>query len=387
MMRKFMDEDFLLTTATSKKLFHSYAQNCPVIDYNSWLSAADIFRHRTFRNLAELWIDADPDKQQMMLNCGVDEFYVTGVAPDYEKFLKLAEIMPKLIGSPVYHLTHMELQRYFGIHMPLDSETALEIWHKTGEMMAKDGFDAVSMLAKANVKVLSTVDDPADDLEWNLRCAYSENIPTAVIPSFVPDRLLDITDPAWFSAITELGARYGTIHNWESFKSALGKAVEFFCQAGCRFAVHNYDIEPATGAPDAVIEKMIHDGAVAEEDVEFYQSAVIDVLLKEYEKHGLKVIGLNELAYAVPVERGVRGISNQIDLMMETGRLAGSVGMLTDSCSFASFVRHEYYRRILCEKIGQLVESGHYPADIEFLGEMVQDICWRNAAAYFGFEV
>ena len=152
-MRKFMDEDFLLTTSTSKKLFHNYAEKCPVIDFDNYLSAQEIFEHRRYDNLTKLWLDSDPHKQAAMRAGGVDEFYITGVAADYDKFLKFAEILPTMIGAPVYYGTHLELQRIFGIHTPLNKDTAPEIWHKTGELLAKEEYNIVSLLNKNDWKL------------------------------------------------------------------------------------------------------------------------------------------------------------------------------------------------------------------------------------------
>ncbi len=462
-MSKFMNDDFLLTTHTSRKLFHDYAAKCPIIDYHNHLSAKDIFEQRKYENLTKVWLEADHYKWRAMRVCGVDEFYITGIATDYDKFLKFAEVMPRLIGTPVYHWAHLELQRYFGIHTPLTKKTAPEIWHKTGEKLAKKGFDAVSLLEKMDVKVLCTTDDPADDLEWHLRCAHSDKIPFAVLPSFRPDRFMNIDQPAWFTAIAQLGDRYGSVHDWDSLKEALSKSLDFFCEAGCKVTDHGFiKFNYAVGDPAPIVEKMIREGSVTEEEVAVYQGALLKFLAAEYTKRGLTMqlhlgpirnnspklmkafgadaggdsmgaqtdpfllgaflgdleaedalpktilynlhpadgdmlatMAVNFAADGAKVQYGaawwlldhIRGISNQIDLLMETGMLSGSVGMLTDSRSFTSFVRHEYYRRILCEKIGQLVESGQYPDDIEFLGEMVQDICWRNAVEYFGFEI
>lgn len=386
-MKKFMNEEVFLTTHTSKKLFHDYAAKAPIVEYNSSISAKDIFQRRTFDNLTKLWIENDPVKQQAMLQCGVDERFVTGVASDYDKFLKFAEIMPKLIGSAVYHLAHMELQKCFGIHTPLDGKTAPEIWHKTGELLAKKKHDMVSMMDKLNVKVVCTMEDPASDLEWHLRCAYSEHIPFAVLPTFVPDRFIDIENTAWFSAITELGARYGVVHDWESLKAALGSALDAFCDAGCKLVLRETQVEYNNDDPTEIIEKAIHQGAVSREEAEIYKGALNAFLSEEYEKRRLMVTDDPRWGGVIDVEYGVRSIANQIDMLMETGKLSGSVSMLTGACSVTSFVRHEYYRRILCEKIGLLVESGQYPNDLEFLGEMVQDICWKNAVEYFDFEL
>ncbi len=375
-MRKFMNEDFLLTTHTGKKLFRDYAEKSPIIDCDCGLSVKDIFEQRKYENLTQLLLETDDAKLDAMRRCGVEEFYITGVATDYDKFLKFAEILPGMIGSPIYHWTHLELQRYFGIHFPLNKKTAPEIWHKTGEKLAKKGYDAIALLDKMNVRILCTSADPADDLEWHLRCTHSPKSPFRVVPSFDPDRFMNINKPEWFTAIMQLGKRYGTVHDWESLKSALCKSLDFFWEAGCRTACCPQEAEITSASPDAVIEKVIHYGTVSDAEAEIFKSVLYQFLLDEYKKRDLKVLSEKEIREA-----------KDIDRLMESGTLSGSVGVVTDSRSFTSFVRHEYYRRILCDKIGQLVESGQYPDDMEFLGEMVRDICWRNAVAYFGLEV
>lgn len=459
-MKKFMDPDFLLTTETAKKLFSDYAAECPIIDYHNHLPAQEIFERQAYENLTQVWLAADHYKWRCMRVNGVDEHFVTGPAGDYEKFLKFAQVLPSLIGSPVYHWAHLELQRYFGIDTPLNEKTAPEIWEKTCEMLRGDGFDAVSLLAKANVKVLCTTDDPADDLQWHLKIAEDDGIPFAVLPSFRPDRFLHIDQPAWATALEQLGARYGSITDWESLQTALRKSLDFFQTAGCKVTDHGFiKFRYAIGDPAPVMEKALRGEALTEEEIAIYQGALLRFLASEYTVRGLAMqlhlgpirnnspklmeafgadaggdsIGAgtdpfqlsafladcetsgqlpNTILYNLnPVDSAmmatmavnfgakvqygaawwlldhIRGINEQLDHLMETGMLAKSVGMLTDSRSFTSFVRHEYYRRILCEKIGQLVESGQYPDDIEFLGRMIQNICCHNAVEYFGFEI
>lgn len=459
-MKKFMDQDFLLTTETAKKLFSDYAAECPIIDYHNHLPVQEIFERQTYENLTQVWLAADHYKWRCMRVNGVEEHFVTGSAGDYEKFLKFAQVLPSLIGSPVYHWAHLELQRYFGIDTPLNEKTAPEIWEKTCKMLRGEGFDAVSLLAKANVKVLCTTDDPADDLQWHLKIAEDDSIPFAVLPSFRPDRFLHIDQSAWAAALEQLGARYGAITDWESLQAALRKSLDFFQTAGCKVTDHGFiKFRYAVGDPAPVMEKALRGETLTEEEIAIYQGALLRFLASEYTARGLAMqlhlgpirnnspklmeafgadaggdsIGAgtdpfqlsafladcetseqlpNTILYNLnPVDSAmmatmavnfgakvqygaawwlldhIRGINEQLDHLMETGMLAKSVGMLTDSRSFTSFVRHEYYRRILCEKIGRLVESGQYPDDIEFLGRMIQNICCHNAVEYFGFEI
>lgn len=462
-MKNFMDKEFLITTHTGKELFNNHAKDCPIIDYHNHLSPKEIFQRRTYENLTQLWLEADHYKWRCMRACGVAEYYVTGDAPEYEKFFQFAKIAPRLIGSPVYHWAHMELQRYFNIDTPLCEETAQEIWDKTCQMLRGDGFDAVSLLEKAGVKILCTTDDPVDTLEWHLMLAEDGSIPFKTLPSFRPDRFLHIDGPAFLVAVKELSRCYGEITDWGSLKAALKKSLDFFCNAGCKVTDHGFiKFRYEKGNPENVVQKALNGEKLTEEEISVYQGALLRFLAKEYTERNLAMqlhlgpirnnspklmecfgadaggdsigmatdpfmlsdflgdleredslpktilynlnsadsemmatMAVNFAADGAKVQYGaawwlhdhVRGISKQIDQLMETGALAGSVGMLTDSRSFTSFARHEYYRRILCEKIGVLVETGQYPYDMKFLGTMVEDICWKNAVNYFGFEV
>ena len=460
-MKAFMNEEFLLTTETASRLFHQYAEGCPIIDYHNHLSPKDIFNRRRYENLTQLWLEGDHYKWRCMRVCGVPEEYVTGKAPEWEKFYRFASIMPRLIGSPVYHWAHLELQRYFGITTPLTADTAKEIWDKTCEMLSGDGFDAVSLLDKMQVKILCTTDDPADTLEWHEKLAADTSLPFRTLPSFRPDRFLHIDQSAWKTALEQLGARYGEISDWESLLAALRGALDFFCAVGCRVTDHGFiHFRYAVGDTAAVMAKALQGENLTEEEIAVYQGGLLRFLAEEYTRRDLAMqlhlgpirnnsprlmasfgpdaggdsigeatdpfalsaflrdidaaghlprtilynlnpadsamlstMAVNYAADGAKVQYGaawwlldhIRGISDQIDQLMETGLLSGSVGMLTDSRAFTSFTRHEYFRRILCDKLGALVERGEYPCDPETLGEMVQDICHRNAVNYFGF--
>ena len=460
-MKAFMNEEFLLTTETASRLFHEHAEHCPIIDYHNHLSPKDIFNRRRYENLTQLWLEGDHYKWRCMRVCGVTEEFVTGKAPEWEKFYRFASIMPRLIGSPVYHWAHLELQRYFGITTPLTADTAKEIWDKTCEMLSSDGFDAVSLLDKMQVKILCTTDDPADTLEWHEKLAADTSLPFRTLPSFRPDRFLHIDQSAWKTALEQLGARYGEISDWESLLAALRGALDFFCAVGCRVTDHGFiHFRYAVGDAAAVMAKALQGENLTEEEIAVYQGGLLRFLAEEYTRRDLAMqlhlgpirnnsprlmasfgpdaggdsigeatdpfalsaflrdidaaghlprtilynlnpadsamlstMAVNYAADGARVQYGaawwlldhIRGISDQIDQLMETGLLSGSVGMLTDSRAFTSFTRHEYFRRILCDKLGALVERGEYPCNLETLGEMVEDICHRNAVNYFGF--
>ena len=460
-MKPFMNAEFLLTNDTGSELFHKYAENCPIIDYHNHLPTKDIFERRKYDNITQIWLEADHYKWRCMRVCGVSEKYITGDASDWEKFQKFAEIMPRLIGSPVYHWAHLELQRYFGIDTAISAKTAEEIWDKTAKMLKGEGFDAVSLLEKMNVKVLCTTDDPADTLEWHSK-VKGEKLSFKVLPSFRPDRFLQIDQSAWKTALSQLGEKYGAVTDWESLKAALKKSLDFFEKAGCRVTDHGFiKFRYAAGEPEPVMEKALEGAALSEEEISVYQGELLKFLAGEYEKRGLvmqlhlgpvrnnspklfeafgadagadsigydtdpfvlgaflgdleragclpktilynlnpadsavlSTMAVNFASNGAKVQYGaawwlldhIRGINDQLDQLMETGLISGSVGMLTDSRSFTSFTRHEYFRRILCNKLGATVERGEYPCDIETLGEIVENICWKNAVEYFGFE-
>ena len=461
-MKEFMNEEFLLTGEVASKLFHEHAENCPIIDYHNHLSPKDIFNRRRYENLTQLWLEGDHYKWRCMRVCGVPEEYITGKASNWDKFFQFATIMPRLVGSPVYHWAHLELQRYFGIHTPLTGNTAKGIWDQTCEMLQGEGFDAVSLLDKMQVKILCTTDDPADTLEWHEKLA-GEGLPFHTLPSFRPDRFLRIDQAPWKTALEQLGARYGVITGWDSLLNALRKSLDFFCEVGCRVTDHGFiRFRYAVGDPAPVMEKALKGEALSEEEISVYQGALLRFLAGEYTRRDLAMqlhlgpirnnspklfasfgadaggdsigaatdpfllsaflgdlerenslpktilynlnpvdsamlstMAVNFCSDGAKVQYGaawwlldhIRGISEQLDQLMETGLLSGSVGMLTDSRAFTSFTRHEYFRRILCEKIGSLVERGEYPCDMKFLGEMVENICWRNAVNYFNFKL
>ncbi len=453
-MNQFMDKDFLLDTPTGVKLYHEFAQDCPIVDYHNHLNPRDIAEHRTFGNLTELWLEGDHYKWRAMRACGVEEEYITGNASAYEKFLSWAETIPKLIGNPLYHWTHLELQRYFNIATPLSSVTAPEIWDKSKKITTDADFDTVSLLKKQKVIALCTTDDPTSALHLHEIIAKDKSIPFRVLPSFRPDRFLSPSSKGWKVALAELGEHYDVqISDLSSLKEALSKALDHFEQYGCRISDHGFtQFGYCRGEADEAFTKaftgrvltkaenddlvsellrflgeeynrrhmimQLHLGAIrnnsprlwdrigadagADSIGELTDPFALSAFLSDLERDGVlpKTILFNlnpaenamfstmAANFAPQVQYGpawwfndhIRGIDKQIDELMETGQLFGSLGMLTDSRSFTSFVRHEYFRRILCAKLGHLVENGQYPDDIPFLGKMVRKICYENAA-------
>lgn len=462
-MKAFMDKDFLLNSETASKLFYEYANECPIIDYHNHLSPKDIYNRRKCANLTQLWLETDHYKWRAMRVCGVDEKYITGDASEWDKFLAFATILPRLIGTPVYHWAHLELKRYFNIDTPLSQKTAQAIWDQTSLMLSEDGYDTVSLLNRMNVKILCTTDDPADDLNWHLKLA-KDDIAFKTLPSFRPDRFIHIDDTkTWKKALEDLSLRYGEINDWDSLRKALVKALDFFIEVGCRVTDHSLSIfKYAYGDPEKVVEKAINGEDLSYEEVAIYEGALLRFLAEEYTKRDLimqlhlgpirnnspklmeyygvdaggdsigsltnpellsaflsdmekddhlpktilynlnpadsamlSTMAVNFASNGAKVQYGaawwlldhLRGINAQLDQLMETGLLSGSVGMLTDSRAFTSFVRHEYYRRILCNKLADLVEDGQYPYDLDTLGTIIEDVCWKNAVKYFDFKL
>ncbi len=459
-MKTFLDKDFLLDTPAAKELYHTYAEGKPIIDYHNHLNTKDIANARTFDNLATIWLEGDHYKWRAMRACGVDEAYITGDKPAYEKFLAWADVVPRLAGCPLYHWTHLELQRYFGITEPFGPESAPRIWEKTSAMLAEPGFDTVSLLKKQNVKLLCTTDDPADSLEWHQCIANERDYSFQVLPSFRPDRFLNAEAAAFPEAVASLAASEGiAIHSLDDLKEALSHSLDRFAAVGCKVSDHGFTIfSYGTGDADAVFQKALAGETLTSAEIAAYKGDLLRFLGGAYAKRDITMqlhlgairnanprlfetfgadaggdsVGpitdpfaltalLSDLArgdmprvilydlnpsenavlstlavdFAPKVQFGaawwfndtMRGMNAQLDELMETGLLAKSVGMLTDSRSFTSFPRHEYYRRILCAKLGRLVETGQYPDDIPALGRIVEDICGNNAVAFFGFHL
>lgn len=426
-MRTFMDRDFLLDTETARTLYHDYAEQMPIFDYHNHLSPRDIAEHRRFHDLTELWLETDHYKWRALRAHGVDERLITGDAGNYEKFEAWAAVVPKLIGSPLYHWVHLELQRYFDIQEPLCPATARDIWERTEEAMQGPGFDAASLLERMRVQVLCTTDDPIDALTWHQKIREDSSIPFRVLPSFRPDKYL-VGDEAADRALCE---RYGA----GDVFTALRRALDHFAENGCRISDHGFT-RFAYGTDPVLTERMdflggeyarrgiamqLHLGPIRNNSPRLWKAvgpdagadsvgyptdpAALATFLGGLEAAGAlprtvlynlnpadnTVLSTMAGNFAPRVQYGaawwfndhLRGIRAQLDELMETNALAASVGMLTDSRAFTSFVRHEYFRRILCQRLGELVESGQYPNDREFLGGLVKDVSYRNAERFF----
>lgn len=466
-MKQFMGEDFLLSTETAKSLYAA-CKNEPIFDWHCHLQPREIYENKTPRDIAELWLAADHYKWRGMRGCGINEEFITGDKTPYEKFKAWAECMPSFIGNPLYHWTHLELQRYFGITKPLSSETADEIWNEANAKIAAGGFTPRELIEKSNVKCVCTTDDPADTLEYHKLLAEDKSFRCRVLPAFRPDKALAVEAPAFLPWLAALEKVYGKeIKTFAELKKALLSRIELFEEMGCRATDHAFTPVPFRRMTDkeleAVFAKKLGGGELTFEEAEGYKTELFRFLAKEYAKRGwamemhigpmrnnnakmFKKLGpdagydsiddgrvaynLSRLLDSLDEENSlprtilftlnpkdnyvlgsmlgnfqsdeaaskiqfgsawwfndnIEGMRQQMSALANLGVLAKFVGMVTDSRSFLSYPRHEYFRRILCELIGSLVENGEYPADMKFLSKVVRDISFGNAAAYFGLE-
>lgn len=453
----FIHDDFMLGNETGRRLFHDYAEKMPIIDYHCHLDPKIIAEDHQFRNITELFLGGDHYKWRAMRSNGVDERYITGDAPDREKFQKWAETMPYLLGNPLYHWTHLELKRYFDIDEVLCPDTAEMIWNRCNALLAKEEFSARNLILRSNVKVICTTDDPADTLCYHQKLK-AEGFPVRVLPTFRPDKAVNVDLETFVPYMQTLG-----VSSYDALIATLQDKIDYFHQNGCRLSDHALDVIPyATGDPSKVFEKAMHGEAITKEEADCFKTAVISACAEKYEALGwtmqlhigamrnnnqkmYQALGadtgydsINDLSIAKPLalfmdalERKDAlpktilytlnpkdnyvlatmlgnfqkaptpgkiqfgsgwwfndqrdGMESQMRALANLGLLSRFVGMLTDSRSFVSYPRHEYFRRILCNLIGSWVEKGEYPNDDAMLKTIVEGICYHNAERYFGF--
>lgn len=465
MMKKFMDEDFLLSNETSRKLFDA-AKDEPIFDWHCHLSPKEIYENKKPRDIAELWLGGDHYKWRGMRGVGIDEKYITGSASPYEKFKAWASCMPHFIGNPLYHWTHLELRRFFGINDILNEKTADSIWERANAMIDAGGFTPRELIEKSNVVCVCTTDDPADNLKYHKLLSEDKTFKCKVIPAFRPDKALSIKGPGFLLWLEELEKVCGReIKTYSNLKAAMLERIAYFASMGCRATDHSFGTVPYVRMTDEELEKVFAKAVkgkdISDEEAEGYQTELFRFIAKEYcrrgwvmEVHigamrnnnskmfgllgpdaGYDSIGDGPVAYklsrlldsldkedllpktilftlnprdnyvlgsmlgnfqnsdaASKIQLGtawwfndnIDGMRQQIKALANLGVLSKFVGMVTDSRSFLSYPRHEYFRRIVCDYIGRLVENGEYPADYETLENIVKDISFRNAEKYFG---
>jgi glucuronate isomerase len=466
-MQAFMNANLLLPDASSQRLYHDYAAQMPIIDYHCHLPPADIASDARFKNIAHAWLGGDHYKWRAMRSNGVAEQDITGREPDYQTFLAWAKTVPRLIGNPLYHWTHLELQRYFGITAVLSEKTAPMIWEACNEQIVKPEFGARQLLMRMKVRAVGTTDDPADSLEHHIAYAAARKPGEPVMsPSFRPDKSLAVEDPqVWKAYIAKLGAAANlSIESYADLVKALDKRHAFFHELGCRASDHGLVAPFATfstpAALPAIFAKVLQGTVVSVDEADAFKTGLMLEVGRMNAKRGwvmqlhlaairnlntpmfkrlgpdtgfdavndeqiarklgafldalqcdgmlpktilyslnpgdLEVLGTVMGCFqdgSVPgkIQCGsawwfndhIEGMRRQMVSLANLGLLSRFVGMLTDSRSFLSFPRHEYFRRILCALVGGWIEAGEIPADFETFGGMIQDICYRNAKEYF----
>ena len=468
-MKAFMDQDFLLQTRTASELYHKYAERTPVLDYHCHINPAEIADNRRFDNITQVWLGGDHYKWRFMRSCGVEEAFITGDAPDEEKFFKWAACVGKAIGNPLFHWTHLELQRYFGYTGILNKNTAKEVWTLCNAKLKEDSMRVRGLIKRSNVTLLCTTDDPADSLEYHQKIAADDTFDVKVLPAWRPDRAMNIEKPDFLAYLEKLAAVSKTaIHSFQDLKEALRRRLDFFAAAGCCVSDHGLAYvmyQPASDEEiEAIFAKRLTGAAVTPLEELQYKPAFMLYAGREYHRrnwvmqlhYGCKrdnntlryaqsgadtgydcintytpsdqladflnalsktdelpktilyslnpndnqaigtILGCFQDASAyAKIQQGSAwwfndhktGMQEQMLSLANLGNLSGFVGMLTDSRSFLSYTRHEYFRRILCNLIGNWVEDGEFPADMETLEEIVKGISYNNAVRYFGFDL
>ena len=468
-MKPFMDKDFLLKTETARALYHEHAAKVPVIDYHCHINPQEIYEDKRYETITEVWLGGDHYKWRAMRSCGVAEYYITGAATPAEKFQKWAETIPNLIGNPLYHWTHLELQRYFDIYEPLTGENAMEIYEKCNAILQQPGMSARGIIAKSNVKLVCTTDDPADNLCWHEKLAADPTMPAVVLPAFRPDKAMraDKADFPQYVARLEKVVGY-EINTVADMRRALIDRIQYFNDHGCRVSDHGLDlcfyVEATEDQLNDIYARAKAGQVITWEEQLAYHTDLLVAVGKEYarldwvnqfhfaclrdnSKKMFRKLGpdtgfdcindqpnavglaalLNALQEAdalgktilyslnpsdnaaigtimgafqtdspIPgkIQQGSAwwfndhkpGMEAQMVSLMSLGAMGTFNGMLTDSRSFLSYTRHEYFRRILCNLFGQMVEDGEYPADMKYLGQMVENISYYNTLRYFRFD-
>ncbi len=453
-MKAFMDKDFLLDSETAKVLFHEYAENTPILDYHC--------------HITQVWLGGDHYKWRFMRSCGVDEKYITGDAADKEKFLKWAECLGKAIGNPLYHWSHLELQRYFGYTGVLNKNTAEEVWDLCNAKLAEPSMSVRNIIRQSNVTLICTTDDPIDSLEWHKKIAEDASFDVKVLPAWRPDKAMNIEKPDYLDYLDKLAAVTGVteITTFAALKTALKKRMEFFASMGCNVSDHALEFVMYYPASEDELEEIflkrqnrielskeeeykfktafmlfvgeqyhdmdwamqLHYGCKRDNNTLMFEKLgpdtgydcinnyapsaqmadFLNALIKNDKLPRTVLYSLNpndnqsigtilgcfqDSSAVAKIQQGSAwwfndhkaGMIEQMTSLANLGNLSGFVGMLTDSRSFLSYTRHEYFRRILCNLIGTWVENGEFPGDMETLSEIVTDISYNNAKRYFKF--
>ena len=467
-MKAFMDQNFMLQNKAAERLYHEYAASMPIIDYHNHLIPQQILGDINFKNLTQIWLYGDHYKWRAMRAMGIDEEKITGSGSDYEKFEQWAKTVPSTLRNPLYHWTHLELQRYFGITDLLNPATARSIFDKTEVMLAQPEFSVRNLLTRMNIETLCTTDDPADDLAYHKQIAAS-GFQVNVLPTWRPDKAMNADNAVVYNAYIDQLAAVAEmpIQTIADLISALQKRHDFFHSVGCRISDHGIEEFYAEDYSEAEIETifkkvragnqleaaellkfksfMLFEGAkmdhasewaqqfhygvlrnnnsrmfkklgpdtgydsignfpnVARSMVKFFdklassnqlgKTIIYNINPSDNEMIATMLGNFNEGPVAGKIQFGSgwwfldqkQGMIEQMNSLSALGLLSKFVGMLTDSRSFLSFPRHEYFRRIMCNLLGSDMENGEIPMDFDLVGGMVQDISYNNAKNYFKF--
>jgi glucuronate isomerase len=468
-MKQFLDENFLLTNTTAQRLYHEYAKDMPIIDYHNHLPPNEMAEDKQFGNLTQVWLNGDHYKWRAMRTNGVDEKFITGNASDLEKFQKWAETVPYTLRNPLYHWTHLELQRYFGITDILNADSAKKIYDQTSSMLQSNEYSVRGLLEKMNVKLICTTDDPMDNLQYHQQIK-NEGWTTKVLPAFRPDKAMNVDDTATFNNyLTGLEKAADTsISTYNDYIAALKNRHDYFVANNCSVSDHGLEeiyAEDFTTTEIAGIFANIRSGGdlTLAEKKKFKSAMLVNFAEWDWEKgfvqqyhlgalrnnnsRMLKQLGPdtgwdsigdfsqgkalskfldrldknNTLAKTIiynlnPADNELfatmignfndgtavgkvqwgsswwfldqkDGMTKQINTLSNMGLLSRFIGMLTDSRSFLSFPRHEYFRRILCNLFGEEIENGELPNEIAWSGKVIQDICFNNVKNYFNWQM
>ena len=290
-MQPFMDKDFMLNTEAARTLYHEYAENMPIVDYHCHINPQEIYEDRKFENITQVWLGGDHYKWRQMRSNGVDEKYVTGDSTDREKFQAWAETMPKLIGNPLYHWSHLELRKYFGYQGYLNGDTAEEVWNLCNAKLQEDGMTVRNLIRQSNVKLICTTDDPVDSLEWHEKIAADDTFEVKVLPAWRPDKAMNVEKPTYADYIATLSEVSGIkITNFQTLKDALKNRMEFFNAHGCLVSDHALEYVmyvPADEAElDAIIAKSLNHETITKEEELKFKTAFMLFVAKEYNKMG-----------------------------------------------------------------------------------------------------
>ena len=290
-MQPFMDKDFMLNTETAKKLYHEYAENMPIVDYHCHINPQEIYEDRKFDNITQVWLGGDHYKWRQMRSNGIDEKYVTGDSTDREKFQAWAETMPKLIGNPLYHWSHLELRKYFGYQGYLNGDTAEEVWNLCNAKLQEDGMTVRNLIRQSNVKLICTTDDPVDSLEWHEKIAADPTFEVKVLPAWRPDKAMNVEKPTYAEYIDTLSQVSGIkVTNFQTLKRCIKERMEFFNAHGCLVSDHALEYVMYVPADevelDSIIAKSLNHETITKDEELKFKTAFMLFVAKEYHKMG-----------------------------------------------------------------------------------------------------